>query len=145
MVDYALPDQARGLLSPDRIAQFVAVGTVGATVDTLLLALFHGVIDIQLVVGKLTSAELSFLVMFVINEHWTFADFGRSTPRARIRRLVRSNTVRVGGLLTATGVLVALTETTGMWFVLANVVGIVVGFFVNYSFESLFTWRIHNS
>lgn len=145
MVDYALPDRIRGLLSPDRIAQFIAVGMVGATVDVLLLTLFHGVVGMTLVVGKLVSAELSFLVMFVINERWTFADFGPMNPRARIRRLVRSNTVRIGGLLTATGVLVFLTQTTGMWYVFANAIGIAVGFFVNYSFESLYTWRINDA
>lgn len=143
MVEQALPDRVRGLASPDRIAQFVAVGTVGTAVDILLLWLLHGVLSMGLVPGKLIAAETSFLVMFVINERWTFADFGQATPRARIRRFARSNTVRIGGLITATVILVFLTETTGMWYMLANGIGIAVGFVVNYSAECLFTWRVH--
>lgn len=145
MVEYALPDRVRGLASPDRIAQFIAVGTVGTAVDVLLLWVFHGVLGAGLVVGKLAAAEISFLVMFVINERWTFADFGRTTTRARIRRFARSNTVRIGGLVTATVVLVFLTETTGMWYMLANTIGIAIGFVVNYSAECLFTWRVHRN
>jgi putative flippase GtrA len=143
MGDHVLPARVRRLAAPNRIAQFVAVGTVGASVDVALLALFHGVLGIPLVPGKLASAEISFLVMFVINERWTFSEFGKQTVEARIRRLVRSNAVRLGGLLTATVVLVAVYRATGVWYLVANVVGIAVGFVVNYSLESLFTWRVH--
>lgn len=145
MSDYATAERANGLVSLDRITRYAAVGTVGATVDILLLGLFHGIVGMPLVIGKLLGAELSFLLMFVINETWTFSEFGDGTERARLRRLVRSNTVRLGGLVTATVVLVALTETTDLWYVIANAIGIGVGFFVNYSFESLFTWQVHQS
>ena len=145
MVDNTRSGRLSGLLSRDRIVQFIAVGTVGAAVDISLLTLFHGILGFDLLASKLTSAEISFVVMFAINEHWTFSDFGRTTVRATVKRFLRSNSVRIGGLLTATGVLVFLTSTTGMWYLLANVIGIGVGFFVNYSFESLFTWRTHDS
>lgn len=145
MSDYATTEQVNGLVSLGRITQYAAVGTVGASVDMALLGLFHGLAGMPLVIGKLLSAELSFLLMFVINEFWTFAEYGETDFRAQLRRLVRSNTVRLGGLVTATAVLVVLTETTELWYMIANAVGIGTGFFVNYSFESLFTWQVHQS
>jgi putative flippase GtrA len=126
----------------DRLARFAVVGIAGTTVDMLFLALFHGALGIDLVVGKLASAELSFLFMFVINEHWTFSEFGQTTPRARLERLLKSNAVRLTGLATATVILVVLTWTTNMWYLLANAIGIGIGFIANYSLESRYTWRV---
>ncbi|WP_229124721.1 GtrA family protein [Halapricum desulfuricans] len=143
MFSIPLRDRLRSLAAADRLAQFVAVGTIGASVDMSLLVVFHSVVGLQLVISKLAGAEISFLVMFVINERWTFESFGKTSLRARLRRLATSNGVRLGGLATATTVLVVLTETVGLWYPLANAVGIGVGFFVNYSFESLLTWRVH--
>jgi len=143
MVSIPFRDRLRSLVAADRLMQFVAVGTIGASVDMSLLVLFHSVVGLPLVVSKLAGAEISYLVMFVINERWTFSSFGDSSFRARIRRFGTSNGVRLGGLVTATVVLLTLTETVGLWYPLANAVGIGVGFFVNYTFESLLTWRVH--
>ncbi|MEF8882964.1 MAG: GtrA family protein [Halapricum sp.] len=136
-------DRLRSLASAGRLLQFVAVGTVGATVDMSLLVVFHSFVGFPLVISKLAGAEISYLVMFVINERWTFSSFGRTSVRARLRRLATSNGVRLGGLITATIALVILTETAGVWYPLANAIGIGVGFFVNYTLESLLTWRVH--
>lgn len=135
----------RRLASVDRMAQFAAVGTIGTTVDMTVLAVSYDIAGMSLVVSKLLSAELSFLVMFLINEYWTFAEFGRRSTWAQVRRLVRSNAVRLAGYAVAVGLLVVLTRATGMWYVLANLLAISVGFLVNYPMESLFTWEVHRS
>jgi putative flippase GtrA len=143
MEKFVLRDRLRSLVAADRLLQFIAVGTVGTTVDMTLLAAFHGVLGWPLITSKLAGAEISFLVMFAINERWTFSTFGKTSLRARLRRLLTSNIVRTGGLLTATTVLYILTATTDTGYLLANAVGIGVGFFVNYTFESWLTWRVH--
>ena len=143
MVSIPFRDWLRSLVTADRLLQFVAVGTIGASVDMSFLVLFHSVVGLPLVISKLAGAEISYVVMFVINERWTFSSFGDTSLRARIRRFGTSNGVRLGGLATATTVLLVLTESVGTWYPLANAVGIGVGFFVNYTFESLLTWRVH--
>ncbi|MFW6018911.1 MAG: GtrA family protein [Halapricum sp.] len=143
MVSIPLRERLRSLAVAERLGQFIAVGTVGATVDMSLLVVFYGFVGLPLVVSKLVGAEISYLVMFVINERWTFSSFGKTSLRARLRRLGTSNGVRLGGLATATVVLVVLTHVAGLWYPLANAIGIGVGFFVNYSLESLLTWRVH--
>jgi putative flippase GtrA len=77
--------------------------------------------------------------MFVVNDHWTFAEQpGRDSA---LRRLLTSNTVRLAGLATGTGILLVL-HGLGVWYVAANAVGLGVGFVVNYAFESLVTWQV---
>jgi len=143
METYVLRDRLRSLVATDRLLQFMAVGAIGTTVDMSLLVVFHGLVGWALIPSKLLGAEISYLVMFVINERWTFSTFGKTSSRARLRRLATSNGVRIGGLLTATTVLVIVTETTTLWYPLANLVGIGAGFFVNYTFESWLTWQVH--
>jgi len=145
MVSIPIRDRLRSLVAADRLLQFVAVGTIGASVDMSLLVFFHSVGNLSLVVSKLAGAEISYVVMFVINERWTFSSFGDTSLRARLRRFGTSNTVRLGGLATATTILIVLTSTLGLWYPLANALGIGVGFFVNYTFESLLTWRVHRN
>jgi putative flippase GtrA len=88
--------------------------------------------------------------MFAVNERWTFADEG--DPDRWPRRLLKSNLVRVGGVLVATAVVTALDTYVDvaipvlgfdLWLVFANGAGIAAGLLVNYVAESLFTWRVH--
>ena len=139
----ALRHKLRYLASTDRFGKFVSVGAIGFLVDNAVLALFFGVFDFSLLVAKLIAAEAAIMVMFALNERWTFADAGRSTIRALLRRFLTSNLVRAGGVAVATTVLLVLHDIVGVWYLAANVIGIGFGFIVNYTFESLVTWRVH--
>lgn len=133
----------RALYVPTRITQFAGVGVVGASVDVVTLFLLVELTVLGPVTAKVISWELSIVVIFAINEYWTFARYGPMGPRALGRRFVRSNLVRFGGFLVTLGVLAGLHYGFGLWYVLANVIGIGVGFVVNYTFESLYTWKVH--
>ncbi|WP_408959263.1 GtrA family protein [Natrinema sp. 74] len=135
--------RARALFAPARFSQFAGVGFVGATVDIVVLAALSSVTSLVWFVAKLISWELGITVIFVINERWTFASHGDGGTRAVSRRFLRSNVVRLGGLAVTLAVLRVLVERFDVWLVLANVIGIGVGFFVNYTCESLYTWKVH--
>ena len=139
----AVRTRFRALLSTSRFGQFAGVGFVGAAVDVAGLALLVELTALSELLAKGISWELSIVVIFVINEYWTFASYGAMTPRALGRRFVRSNAVRFAGFLVTLAVYAALLEA-GVWYVTANVVGIAVGFFVNYTCESLYTWKVHH-
>lgn len=130
------------LLSPARFGQFLSVGAVGALVDNATLVGFVEVAHLPPLFAKLGSAELAIVLMFVLNERWTFAGVGDRRPLAVARRLLTSNVVRAGGALVALLTIAVLTGGFGVWYLLANVVGIGLGVFVNYAFEGLFTWRL---
>ena len=140
----------RALVSGVRFAEFASVGAIGAVLDTTLLLVLTGPFGVATWLAKLTSAEAAILLMFAVNERWTFADEG--DPDRWPRRLLKSNLVRVGGVLVATGVVTALDAYVDvslpvlgfdLWLVFANGAGIAAGLLVNYVAESLFTWRVH--
>jgi len=133
----------RALWSTTRFGQFVGVGTVGATVDNVVLVLLVEATVLGPVVAKVLSWELGIVVIFAINERWTFSEYGKVGLRPLGRRFLRSNLVRLGGFLVTLAVLAVLVRRFDVWYVAANVVGIAVGFFVNYTCESLYTWQVH--
>ncbi|AGN02685.1 GtrA family protein [Salinarchaeum sp. Harcht-Bsk1] len=126
-----------------RIWQFVAVGAVGTACDFAVLIGLVELFDVWPVAAKIVSAETAIVVMFAINETWTFASWGVDTFRGILRRLLTSNLVRLGGMAVATVVLAILTTQYGVSYILANAAGIAAGFTVNYMMENLFTWRTH--
>jgi putative flippase GtrA len=130
------------LVSPSRLGMFLVVGGTGAVCDNAALALLHGYLGVPLALAKLGSAEAAILVMFALNERWTFAGEGDGELRALARRFVTSHTVRLVGLGVGMTVLLALAELASVWYIAANVVGLGAGFVSNYVFESLVTWRV---
>jgi putative flippase GtrA len=128
-----------------RFAQFLSVGIIGGICDVLVLAAVVETTRVEPFHAKFLSAEAAILVMFLINERWTFAGFGTSSVRGVARRLIASNIVRAGGASVAWVTLLILTRFFGVWYLAANVIGIGVGFVLNYTAESLVTWRAHRS
>ncbi|MFB6116841.1 MAG: GtrA family protein [Candidatus Nanosalina sp.] len=89
----------------------------------------------ELVLGKLMGAELSIAAMFFLNNRFTFAD----RPGATVKRFLKSNLVRSGGVLIGLAVLKVVTAI-GVWYIFANLLGIAAGFLFNFTMESIYTW-----
>jgi len=140
------------LLSGVRFGKFASVGVVGAAVDTsILVALTQ--LGVLPEVATLVGIETAILMMFAINDRWTFAEHGAPGERSLLGRLARSHGVRAAGSLTQffvfvaafRGVAVSLPVAgVNLWLLAAKGTGIGVGMLVNYVFESLFTWRVHH-
>ena len=138
------------LLSGVRITQFLSVGIVGGLLDTATVVVLTTQVGIYRGYAKVVGAELAIVLMFLINEHWTFASEGADDRRSFFGRLARSNVVRLGGLVVGTVVFLLVSGLEvelpvggeALWLTISNVVGIGVGFVVNYVAESLFTWRV---
>ncbi|AFZ72037.1 GtrA family protein [Natronobacterium gregoryi] len=135
--------RARALVSVTRFGQFAGVGVVGATVDNGVLLVLVELAEMGFITAKGVAWVIAIAVIFGINEAWTFSTFGGTSLRALLERLSRSYTVRFSGFLVTLAVYTALIEFLAVWYLLANVIGIGVGFIVNYTFESLFTWKVH--
>ncbi|ADD06058.1 GtrA family protein [Natrialba magadii ATCC 43099] len=139
----AIRTRVHALLSTSRFSQFASVGLVGATVDNAGLITLVELTGLDPVIAKVISWELSIIVIFLLNEYWTFAGHGKRSVSAFGRRFLRSNAVRFGGFLVTLTVLAVLVNWYDVNYVLANVIGIGIGFFVNYTCESLYTWKVH--
>lgn len=135
----SLPAAFRSALSTTRLGQFLLVGGLGAVVDTTSLFVIVEMAALPPSIAAFGSKELSILVMFVLNDRWTFRD--TEARKSLPRRVLSSNVVRVGGAIIGIAVLTALVRWFGVWYPVANVLGIGVGFVSNYVFENLVTWR----
>jgi putative flippase GtrA len=139
------------LYSGLRFGQFVSVGAVGATAETIVVAILTAGYGVLPQLAKAAGAEVSITLMFLINDRWTFSEAGAAGWLPRIRRYLKSHLVRAGGLLVGFAVLTALTSGTDvtlvvagadLWPTVANAIGIGCGMVLNYLTEGLFTWRV---
>lgn len=146
-----LRSQLRALASSGRVGRFVSVGVVGFVSDiTTSTALRE--LGILPELAALVGIEVAVVVMFLLNDNWTFAGEGANGLRATLRRLATSNLVRAGGIAVQLAVFVGVyrllfvdVQVAGIdaWFVVGRVIGIGAGMAVNYIAESLLTWRVH--
>lgn len=128
------------LLYSIRLVQFLSVGAVGALIDNGILFILVEVGALAPEIAAVGSKEVSILSMFSLNELWTFSGEGDET--SRLSRLMKSHSVRIGGAIIGIATLYILHRWVGIWYLLANILGIGVGFLFNYVFESYFTWNV---
>ena len=147
-----LPDRFESLVSGVRFGQFVSVGVVGAISDNIVLATLGLAFGIPDLWAKAAGIETAIVVMFLVNEHWTFSAVGAAGTRPFLTRLGKSHLVRVCGVSVQLAIYWLLTQWlttelvvagTDVWFIAASPIAIAVAMLVNYVFESLFTWRVH--
>lgn len=148
----AVPERFAALASTVRFGQFVSVGAVGAVFDLTTLLVLTELAGVSAAVANVASIETAILVMFAVNERWTFAGEGATDARSLGRRLVRSHVVRAGGSTLQYVLFVAVfygvsvefaAAGVDLWLVVVKGGAIGLAMFVNYVFESLFTWRVH--
>ncbi|WP_435185046.1 GtrA family protein [Halobellus sp. EA9] len=148
-----LRDSADALLSGVRFGKFVSVGAVGAVFDmatTTALIVSFGVLGEY---AKLVGAEVAIVVMFAINERWTFSELGKSGAVPTLSRFVRSNIVRSGGLAVQFLIVRALRQLSvtvpvfgfDLWQLIPIPIAIGASVVLNYVAESLLTWRVTRS
>jgi putative flippase GtrA len=140
----------RALASAGRLGRFVSVGVVGAGFDVTTATVLQE-LGVYPELAVFIGIEVAIVVMFLLNDNWTFAEEGTNGLPATLRRLATSNFVRGGGIVVQLAtfrflyrVVAIEAQLAGIdaWFVVSKVGGIGVGMVVNYVAESLFTWRI---
>ena len=146
-----LPERVQPLVSGAQFGQFVSVGAVGAVADTLVLAAATLLVGLSELWGKAAGIEVAVVLMFLLNERWTFTSYGSTGVRALLARLGKSHLVRSGGVAIQLAVFWVLTGPYAIqvaiggidvWFLLASLVSIGIATLINYVFEGLFTWDI---
>lgn len=137
------------LATADRFGKFLSVGAVGAVLDlSVSSALTLGGVPPEF--AKLVGAECAIVLMFFINDRWTFSEHGRAGIAPTARRLLKSNLVRSGGLVVQFLVVRTLTRLevsvtiagTDVWAFLTFPIAIALAVVFNYVAESLLTWRV---
>ena len=141
------------LASGVRFGKFVSVGAIGAVFDiTTTTALIVG-LGVLGEYAKLVGAEVAIVVMFAINERWTFSELGAPGRIPTVKRFLRSNLVRSGGLAVQFLIVRGLRQLDvsvvvfnfDLWQLIPIPIAIGASMFLNYVAESLLTWRVLRS
>lgn len=146
----AFDDASAALFDRTRFGRFISVGIIGASVDVSISSILILATVIPPELAKLVGAEVAIILMFLVNDRWTFAEFHSRNRWHTVRRLIKSNLVRSGGLAVQVAVVFVLTRlaisvmvaSTEIWPVVTMPIAIACGFLANYLGETLITWRV---
>jgi putative flippase GtrA len=122
-----------------RLARFALVGASGVLVNTAVLSLLVELVGLNPLAAGGLATEAAILSNFALNDRWTFGGARRGV--AWPWRALRYNLVAGGGLLISIGVLAALMQGPGLYYLFANVFAIGAGFLWNYTGSAWFASR----
>ncbi len=123
------------LLSEFRPLKFIVVGLTGVLVNEGLLFALHTFTALSLLYAGVISIESSILSNFLLNHLWTFK--GRSVG-SLFRGVSRYNLIALPGGIINLLTLLKLAEFTH--YLIANIVGIMLAFAVNYIGSEMIVW-----
>jgi len=118
-----------------RLLKFGAVGVTGVIINTTILYVLSRWVGLPLLLSSAIAVELAIVSNFIWNNRWTFACRSRS-----LARFVKFNVASLVGLTVNVTAVWGLTRA-GLYFLIANLVGIGVGVAVNYTGSAVWVWR----
>ncbi|MEM1943431.1 MAG: GtrA family protein [Candidatus Caldarchaeum sp.] len=123
-----------------RFAKFAVVGLVGLALNTVLLYLLTTFVfgERLYLIAAVLSLEASILNNFLLNEYWTFKD--RVAGGGFFKRMLKFHGSRILGAATSIVVLFLLTEYAGLYYLVSNLVAVVLGTAVNYLTSNFWVW-----
>lgn len=124
-----------------KMIKFGLVGLSGIVVNMGLLYLLTEYAGIYYLISAVVAIELSILNNFILNDFWTFSSRRLIHRYSWIKRLFAFHIIAAGGLLINLGVLYLLTEYAGIYYLVANLAGILVAFLWNYFLNRHLTWK----
>ena len=117
--------------------KFAIVGGSGVLVNMGLLFILTRFLSVRLEIASPIAIEVSILTNFTLNNLWTFKK--RNTHVPFWSRLFRYHLVTgLAGIVNYL-VLLLLVKTFGLHDMLSNLIGILIGTFINYFLNSLWT------
>lgn len=123
-----------------RGVKFSATSILGLGLETVVLVVLVELLNTPLLAAKIVGAEASIAAMFYLNNRYTYT----GEPGKVVTRFLKSNAVRTGGILISIIVL-EVGVRYGVWYPVANILGVCVGFIFNYGLETAYTWKEHQS
>ena len=122
-----------------RFIKFAIVGGTGVIVNTGILALLTEYFGVYYRISSIAAIEAAILWNFFLNNAWTFKS---STNKASLwHKALKFQVISIGGALINWAVLVLLTEYTGIFYIVSNLIGIAVATAWNYLLNVSYTWR----
>lgn len=129
-----------------RMAKFGFVGLSGVLVNVGFLYLFTEYVGLYYITASVVAIELSILNNFLLNDYWTFRLRNEvdSFTHNRLQRFFSFQCISFVGVIINIGILYTLTEIFGIYYLVSNLIGILIVFFWNYLINSHVTWKLRN-
>lgn len=128
------------ILLKSRLFKFCIVGATGTVVNMGILYVLSEYFHIPYFISSIIAIELSILTNFYLNLLWTWGD--RIDDTSVWRKLVRYH-IGVAGtaFLCNYIILIGLTEWIGLYYLISNLIGIVVGTISNFLISDRWTFK----
>jgi dolichol-phosphate mannosyltransferase len=123
-----------------KVFKFGLVGISGILVNMGVLYYLKEYVGLFYLVASVFAIELSILNNFLWNDLWTFRGTGSHTSLRWWQRLISFHVVSAGGLIINMGILYLLTSVFGVYYLISNLVGILIGFIWNFLANRRLTW-----
>jgi len=123
-----------------KVFKFGIVGISGIVVNLVLLYFLVQYVHSEDLLASFIATELSILNNFVWNDTWTFRLAGNTESSGRFRRLVAFNFVSAGGVAINLGIFYILTRWFAVYYLLAQLGGILIAFSWNFIVNRRLTW-----
>jgi len=124
-----------------RVFMFGIVGLTGIVVNMGVLWYLREFVSLDLLLAGFIATELSILNNFLWNDLWTFRSAKGRKYSSRWHRLVTFNLVSVGGVVINLSLLYILSTQFGMYYLVSNMIGILVAFAWTFMVNRRFTWQ----
>lgn len=124
-----------------RFIRFIAVGLSGVIVNQGLLWLLTEFAGLKYYISAIFAIEASIISNFILNDYFTFADRRSGKTMSFLGRLLKFNLICLAGAGIQYGLLVFFTSVLGVYYLVSNLIGIVVAFLWNYFVNTWWTWR----
>ena len=124
----------------EEFMKFAIVGGSGVIVNMGCFFLITRYAGLKIEYASPIAIEVSILTNFFLNNIWTFRK--RNTKVGLASRILRYHLVTGLAGLVNYGILLLLAKMFGVHDLIANLIGIIVGTFINFFLNSLWTWRI---
>lgn len=120
--------------------KFAVVGGSGVIVNMGFFFAFTRFAGVRIEFASPIAIEISILCNFFLNNAWTFRR--RDTKVGFSGRILRYHLVTVVAGVVNYFTLLLLANVFGMHDLIANLIGIILGTFINFFLNSLWTWRV---
>ncbi len=125
-------------IATGRFVRFAVVGGTGLVVNTLVLAVSSGSLAVHYLAGAVIATAASTTTNFVLTDAWVFAD--RSGSRALANRFLIFLGLSVAALAIRAPLLVVLTESVGLHYLMSNLVTLVTIMLLRFRFADSIIW-----
>lgn len=123
-----------------RFVKFGIVGGSGVVVNSAILWFCHDILGMIIPIASIFSVGISILTNFLLNDFWTWNSTNTKKHSFKTRLLRYYISASLGAAINYF-VLIFLTEVFGIYYLIANLIGILFGTVSNFLLSEIWVFK----